>query len=200
MRARIAIPAVATSALLAAALPGAAAAKGIAGAELCGAGACHAVATRAVRAGVERFTPAPAPDRAEPYLTLGLRARASGGELAIVGTSAWLPRANVVRAAGERRWTRPAPGLTRALRQAARGLVPHPPAGLGDVSDAAPAPRVVEVFAPADRPARRAGAGLAPGPLAAALAAAAALALAATARRRAGRAERPPATLPPARS
>jgi hypothetical protein len=190
-----------TTAVLAAALalggaPAAASAKGIAGAELCGAGACHAVATPAVRAAFERFTPARAPSRAEPFLTLRVRARVSSGRIAVVATSAWLPRANLVRAAGERAWTRPAPVLTRAMRRAARGLRAHAAAGLGDVSDAPPAAHVVEVFAPADAAPRGGGSGEP-----AALAAVAALLAAAAALAWRGRAaERRTATLPTARS
>ena len=195
-----------TAALLATALalagaPAAASAKGVASAELCGAGACHPVATGAVRAAFERFTPAPAPSRAEPFLTLRVRARVSAGRIAVVATSAWLPRANLVRAAGERAWTRPAPVLVRALRRAARGLRAHAPARLGYVSDAPPATRVVEVFAPADRARARERR---PAPLLfAAAAAAAALAVAAAAAAVAHRgraADRWPATLPTARS
>jgi hypothetical protein len=186
--------ALALAAATALALPPGAAAKGIAGAALCGPGACHPVATRAVRTGFESFTAAPAPARAEPYLTLRLRARIAGDRTAVVATSAWLPRANLVRGAGQRAWTRPAPALARALRRAARGLRRHPSAGLGDVSAAPPPARVVEDVAPGrDEPERDGPSAAVLALLAAAAAAAAALAHRARVRSRAP--GRPPASL-----
>lgn len=185
----------ASLALLAAAAlaaPTAAGAKGYAAASVCGATACRAIDATAVRTGFEDFDPAPSPDRAEPFLTIHLRARVSSGKVVEVYELDWLPGAGLTRGYGERLWARPGPVLDRALRRAAAGLERHPAGELGSVYDGPPQARVVEVFSPAresnENPARGIAA-LAAGLLAAALAAIAR-------RRRHG--ERQPATLPPA--
>ena len=64
-----------------------------------------------------------------------------------------LPRVGLLRAPADfegHAWSRPAPVLDRALRRAAHGLTPKPPAALGSLRDRRPEARVVEVFAPAD--------------------------------------------------
>jgi hypothetical protein len=176
MRTRPTIAALAVAAVLA--VPAGAGAKGVAAADLCGGNGCHRIATAAIRAGIERFTPAPSPDRPEPYLTIRLRERVSNGRQRLVGTTLWLPHANLVRPAGGGPWTTPAPVLARALRAAARGLRRRPAAGLGSVDDALPQARVVEVFAPGEP---RSGGGRVPAFLIAAAIAAAAAAAAAAA-------------------
>ena len=171
------------AAVLAGAAP--AGAKGMAAASVCGASGCRRVDRGAVRAGFEAFTPAPAPRRAEPFYTIRMRAHVSSGRIVEVYSLDWLPRAGRTRGYGERAWMRPGGALTAALREAADGLRPHPAAELGDVADAPPTARVVEVFTPLERGGDRSG-------VATGVAAGGLLALAAAPVRRARRRRAPP--------
>jgi hypothetical protein len=104
------------------AVPAAAGAKGYVAASVCGETGCHPVEPAAVRTGFESFTPASAPDGAEPFLKIHLRERMASGKVVEVYDLDWLPRAGLTRGDGERLWARPGPVLDRALRRAAAGL------------------------------------------------------------------------------
>jgi hypothetical protein len=179
------------------ALPAPAGAKGFASASVCGANGCHPVARGAARAGIDASTRASAPSHAEPFFTVRMRARVSSGRVVEVFALQWLPRAAVTRPFGERSWTRPGAALDRALREAARGLRPHPAAALGSVAGGAPAARVAEVFTPAARDATSHPASPTPSAVAAAAASLLALAAAIGSRARRRRARRRTAPLAP---
>jgi LPXTG-motif cell wall-anchored protein len=181
------------------ALPPAAGAKEVGSLALCGTDGCHGVkgsqAKRDFENGAREAQP---PAQAEPFLELRVRIRAHEGERIPGFSLRYLPTAGLLRSTDERggaAWTRPAPALAAALRQAARGLRPKPAALLGSLRPAPPArARVDEVVVPAvDRDAGRAGGDGAPWLVLAGAAGALALGLAAlrTLRRRRRSAARP---------